>query len=215
MAYGPRSAKIVTDRPSIDSVREVTDADLSGLVREGPNRVQVLRDSHHMAARLFAMGLRPGQVSEETGYSHNHISILARDPAFEELVAHYRGVVDDQFAESRDEYFSTVSANRRIAARLINDKLSTAEPEDVSLRELVLIHSDAADRTGYPKRNVTTNVNLDFAALLDKAVERSSQAKLINHVPSPSQPSSPPSGAGPGGQSLSPNPPADPLRRRA
>lgn len=214
MAYGPRSAGIVTDRPTIDSVREITDADLAGLEREQElGRVQQFRDSHHMVARLFAMGLRPGQVAEETGYSAQRVWTLFQDPAFQELVAHYRGIVDDQFAESQDEYYRTVSANRRISARLINDKLNDTEPDDIGFRELVLIHSDAADRTGYPKRNVAVNVNMDFASLLDKAVARSDSAKVISTELSP--PASPPGGAEPGGRANQPSQPSDPLRRRA
>jgi hypothetical protein len=132
-----------------------------------------------MVARLFAMGLWPGEVATETGYSLGRVSTLGGDPAFQELIAHYRGMVNEAFADRQDEYFQTISANRTIAARLINDKLADVEPEDVSFRELVLIHSDAADRTGYPKRTVALNVNADFASLMDRAIARSNSAKLI------------------------------------
>ncbi len=178
-----------------------------------------------MVARLFAMGLRPGEVATETGYSLGRVSTLSGDPAFQELIAHYRGLVNDAFADRQDEYFQTISANRTIAARLINDKLSEVEPEDVSFRELVLIHSDAADRTGYPKRTVALNVNADFASLLDRAIQRSQSAKLIEGSAPPAdslpgsssqQPgcvSSP--GTDGGGEDIDPRSLPQPLRRRA
>jgi hypothetical protein len=49
-----------------------------------------LRDSHHTVARLFAHGLRPEEVSGQTGYSPSRLSTLQRDPSFQELVTFYR-----------------------------------------------------------------------------------------------------------------------------
>lgn len=201
--------------PSVDSVRDLTAADLRGLVRTKVyGKVKKFRDSHHMLARLFAMGLRPGEIAEEVGYSKVRVSTLQTDPAFQELIAHYQSLVDESFSEKADEYFETVSSNRRIAARLINDKLNDAEPDDVSFRELVMIHSDSADRTGYPKRQVAINVNTDFASLLDKAIQRSQQSdpKLIEHDPSGSLPAGA-DGVGQENQSSSSGPQL--LRRRA
>lgn len=175
-------------RPTVDSVRELSEEDLACLIR-APSVIppmKKLRDSHHRVARLMAMGLRPGQLATATGYSHGRISTLAQDPAFQELVAHYRSLVDDSFKEVADDYYDTLSANRIIAARLLNDKLCDADPDDIGFRELVLIHADAADRTGYPKRTVALNVNADFASLLDRAIERSKEAgtqKSIEHQP--------------------------------
>lgn len=198
-------------RPTIDRVRElIVEEVLAYRPAKNSNPVQRHRDSHHRVARLFAMGLRPGQVAAATGYSLGRITTLAADPAFEELIANYRGMVDESFKESTDEYYDTVASNRIIAARLINDKLADAEPGDVGFRELVLIHSDAADRTGYPKRTVALNVNADFASLLDRAIERSKEVKTISHLPGPTA-------AGEGGQepSLPANPGPQPIRRQA
>lgn len=170
--FGPgRPAK----KPSIDSVRELGAADLKGLVRGRSPSVKQFRDSHHMVARLFAMGMRPGAVAAKIGYSLGRVSTLYNDPAFRELIETYKASVDDEWKESIDEYFELMSANRTMAARLINDKLSEAEPDDLPLNQLVAIHADAADRTGYPKRTVALNINTDFASLLDRAIKRSNQ----------------------------------------
>lgn len=164
-------------KPSVDVVRELTQAEVAGMTRGRSPSVKKFRDSHHMVARLFAMGLRPGEVAARAGYSLGRVSTLSNDPAFQELVATYRDDVDQEFKETADEYFDIAISNRIMAARLINDKLVDAEPDDVSLRELVTIHADAADRTGYPKRSVAVNVNVDFAAQLDRAIKRSTGAR--------------------------------------
>lgn len=175
--FGKISERPPSGRPHIVGVRELSAEELVDVKRGASAPVKKLRDSHHMVARLFASGLAPGEVARETGYSLGRISILSSDPSFQELVSHYRGMVDLAFVGSQDEYFSTISANRRMAARLINDKLCDTNPEDIAFRDLIAIHADAADRTGYPKRTVALNVNADFAALLDKAIQRSQSAE--------------------------------------
>lgn len=196
-------------RPTIDRVRELSREEvLAYKPAKNPNPVKTHRDSHHRVARLFAMGMRPGQVAAATGYSNQRIWTLNADPAFQELIANYRAMVNDSFVEANDEYYETLASNRVIAARLINDKLSEANPDDVGFRELVLIHSDAADRTGYPKRTVALNVNADFASLLDRAIQRS-QTKTID------QPPSPPDSADREGQDSQLSPGPQPFRRLA
>lgn len=170
--------------PSIDGVRELEQVEVERLKPGREPAVKALRDSHHMIARLCAIGLRTTEIAERTGYSIARVSVLRNDPAFRELVEQYKVDVDESFRENVDEYFSLVAKNRTLSARLINDKLSEIEDlDDVSIRELVAVHSDSADRTGYPKRSVAVNVNVDFAARLDQAIQRSNRAKIIEHSP--------------------------------
>ena len=183
MTLGPgRMAK----KPEILSVRPATREEVLGCVRaSNMNDVKALKDSHHRVARLVALGLRTEQVAMESGYSIGRVSTLKASPAFQELVASYRAVVDDEFATAADEYYSTVAANRIIAARRLNDMLSDDEKQ-FTPAQLVSIHADAADRTGYPKRSVAVNVNVDFAAKLDQAVRRSKEVQAPRLVhPSP------------------------------
>lgn len=194
-------------KPEILSVSPLTKEDITSFVPEEANttnNVKQFRDSHHMVARLFAMGLRPGEVARRVGYSLARVSTLRSDPAFQELIAVYRKDVDEIFRENADEYFETVAANRVIAARRINDLL-TDEDRDLTPAQLIAIHSDSADRTGYPKRTVAVNVNVDFAARLDKAIAKSAQARL------PSQGAA--GGGGPGESALRTSaPPSEPLQ---
>lgn len=179
-------------RPSknklVDGVAELSPADIASAQRAPQSRVQTLRDSHHRLARLLASGLKQVEVAEISGYSANRIAQLRQDPAFMELVEHYRKMVNEGFVEAADEYYRTVSANRAIAARLINDKLSDEETAaEIPIRTLLAVHSDAADRTGYPKRTLAVNVNLDFAARLEKAVKRSKEVKTIEAKAEPAE----------------------------
>lgn len=142
--------------------------------------VKRLRDTHHMVARLFAMGLRPRAVAERTGYSLARISTLRQDPAFEELIACYRQDVDQSWREELDDYFGLATKARNTAVRMICDQLEDAEEtgEKIPIRTLVTLNADLADRTGFGKRSTQVNLNVDFAAQLDRAIKRSRGPEL-------------------------------------
>jgi hypothetical protein len=76
-------------------------------------------------------------------------------------------------------------AERKLADKLDDDD----ESEEMSVRELISIARDAADRVGLSKRAIQTNVSIDFASLLDRAIKRSSMEppsgdlKLVPHIP--------------------------------
>lgn len=136
---------------------------------------QKLRDSHHMVARLTAAGNRPGEVASLTGYSRERITSLLSSPAMEELVAQYRLKVDESFVENQDTFFALATQNMLAAERHIADAIAEAEDagELIPIRTALAISRDAADRFGYPKKTHQTNVNIDFAAQLEKAIARS------------------------------------------
>ena len=150
--------------------------------------VKAFKDSHHLVARLFAAGLRPGEVAERAGYSGTRISVLLGDPSFQNLIAEYRREETIAFALARDDYYERATRARNIALRLVEDKLADVDPEDVTIRELMGIHDSLADRTGYGKRSTQVNVNVDFAAQLDRAIKRSATAaetatgQTIDHI---------------------------------
>jgi hypothetical protein len=64
-----------------------------------------------------------------------------------------------------------MKAERKLADKLDDDD----DNEEMSVRELISIARDAADRVGLSKRSIQTNVNMDFAQLLDRAIARSDQ----------------------------------------
>lgn len=148
--------------------------------------VKRFRDSHHLVAKLFALGLRPGAVATAAGYCLSRISILSADPSFQELISYYRSVENEAFSAQRDEYWERATRVRGQTLRAIEDKLEDIgdNVEEVSFRELLTIHDSLADRTGYGKRATNVNINVDFAEQLERAIQRSRQADpTIEHAP--------------------------------
>src|SRR3990167_2042996 len=111
-----------------------------------------IRDSHHALAQAIAGGRKHVEISQETGYSQSRISILLRDPAFGELVAHYR--------EKKAAVF--VDTQRRLKA-LLDDTVAElherVEEPDISTGELLEIAKFSADRAGFGPTAKTINLN--------------------------------------------------------
>lgn len=171
-----KRGRVAKDR-IITEVRELTRDDLA-LIKEKRATlpaVQRFRDPHHRLARLFATGLRPNQVIEQSGYSNTRVMTMYADPAFKELIEHYRKMVDKSFVESTDAFFEIATSNMLKAERQIAEKLDKADEDGELLptRDLIAISRDAADRFGYGKKQTNVNVNVDFAAQLEKAIKRS------------------------------------------
>jgi hypothetical protein len=167
----------------ITGVRELTKADLPRLLepRAKAHVVQKLKDSHHHLAKLFAAGLDVKQVAIRTGYSYHRVKYHHQSPAFQQLIAEYRAMVNEQWLNSLDDYWEIATGNMVRAELQLADKLGEAEEagETLPVRDLIAISRDAADRFGYGKRNTQVNVNADFASMLDRAIKRSGSLKAI------------------------------------
>jgi len=165
-------------RPQILNVRELSSADLHGFKQGRDPPIKRYRDSHHQMARLFGMGCRVGEVARIMGYSVTRVSIHYNNPAFQELVAKYRDINDEVTKDRIAAYDDLILSNGMKAERKIADKLDDDENNEMSVRELLGIARDAADRVGLSKRLLQTNINIDFAAMLDKAIARSARPAL-------------------------------------
>lgn len=158
--------------------RPLTREDLALLVqgnRTSDAFPKKLRDSHHRIARLAAAGLRPFEIAQRSGYGRARVTALLSNPAMEELVARYREKVDEAFATNQDEYYELATSNMLAAERHIADQIAEADEagELLPIRTALAISRDAADRFGYGKRQTNVNVNVDFAAQLERAIQRS------------------------------------------
>lgn len=173
---------------NILNVRELTRDELARLAvkrtKVAPH-VQKLRDSHHNVARLLAAGLRPFEVASRAGYSMPRIYTLQKDPSFISLVEYYRNLVNETFKENVDEWMQMAVSNGLKAERMVADRLDQADEEGVPLpvRDLLAISRDMADRTGRGKVSTNVNVNVDFASALEKAIDRSKRATVIDAEP--------------------------------
>jgi hypothetical protein len=165
----------------ITDIRPIARADLSHLLERRPVKTLVtIRDTHHRVARAVAAGLTNAEVALATGYSLGRITTLKADPAFQQLIADYRGLVTAEYVRSVDNFMEIATANMLKAEVMISDKIDAAieADEPLPMRDLIAITSDRADRFGYGKTQRNVNINVDFAAQLEAARKRSSGARL-------------------------------------
>lgn len=180
--------KLATN-PKILTVRPLTRDDLACLSDKRPTQgvAKAFRHHHHRIARMAAMGLRPHEIQAQAGISSTRWVQLQGDPAFQELVAQNRAKVDIGFVDAATELYTAVAANTINAELLVAERLELAlEGEaDIPLKILLAISRDGADRVGLPKMKIAqnTNVNLDFAAMLEAAAKRSGRSNVIDAVP--------------------------------
>lgn len=159
------------------SVRAIQREDLPRLLKPRDKTGTLpakLRESHHTVARFLATGSDHQTISALTGYSLNRIGQLAQSPAMQELIALYRSKLDQTWLDSVDAFYDLATRNMIKAERMLADKLEEAEEtgETLPTRDLIAISRDAADRFGYGKRSTQTNVNVDFAAELERRIAR-------------------------------------------
>lgn len=172
--------KGIAQTPEVSDIRVLERADLVVLSQPRPGAtIQNLRDSHHRIARAVASGLSNAEVSAATGYSITRINVLRQDPAFKELVAHKRSMIDVEWAEAADPVVELLKSNALKAQAMISDKLDDAmeKGEFLPTRDLLGIGELGLDRTGYGKVNKNVNVNVDFAASLEAARKRSAAVR--------------------------------------
>ena len=158
---------------------------------------QKLRESHHMIARFAALGLDNTEVGTRTGYSRERVGVLLEAPAMKELVALYRGKIDETYVKQVDAFFELATGNMLAAERHIADTIAELDEKDelLPVRTALAISRDAADRFGFGKHTSQTNINVDFAAKLEAAIARSGkgptiEASVAAHPPTRSAPSS-------------------------
>lgn len=180
-----RGKKAAPIEVELGEIREIAREDLVLLNNPRPMRpLDALRDNHHRIARALASGIPNGQVAALCGISVNRVSSLKQDPAFNELVAHYRGIITAEWTEHADTVTEFLGSVRTKSLAMLEDKLCAASENNEFLptRELVAMAELGLDRTGYGKQSKTFNVNADFASLLEDARRRSGRAKDVTPI---------------------------------
>lgn len=138
----------------------------------GPNfssNIQRLRHSHHRLAQLLAMGMSATQTARVCNYSLSGLERLKRDPAFQELVAHYKSEKDVEFTEF-------VTAAKDLSLDMVGRLREVLEEEPERLSPTVLLDAirTLADRSGNAPvaRSVSVSVNANMGDRLRAARER-------------------------------------------
>lgn len=106
-----------------------------------------LRHSHHLLARALAEGRSNISAAAISGYAPSTVTALKRDPAFQELLAHYKSQADDIFASVQDRLGALgLSFLDELQHRLEN------EPESFKVGQLLAMAQALLDRSIAPTR---------------------------------------------------------------
>lgn len=134
--------------------------------------IKEFRERHHALARLIAEGKKPGEAAILMRYTQSRMSVLLSDPAFQELVAHYRELVNEKFVDFQAKLAELALDAAHILQARMEDK-----PDDLSDALVLQIIQVGADRTGHgPSSKSEVNVKVGLADRLAEATRRSQLA---------------------------------------
>lgn len=108
--------------------------------------IQVLKPHHTAMARMFAVGLQPGEVATLTGFTPSQISVIQGSPLFQAAVAKIQDMLDEgAVAEVHDQLQGMAPR----AAEVLDEDLNFMPlcTADRKLRQTAAI--DILNRTGY------------------------------------------------------------------
>jgi hypothetical protein len=154
--------------------------------------IESFRFAHHNIAMMFAVGMTVQEVVRRTGFTPRRLSILLNDPTFLELIEHYRKPHADKLKEDLANSYADMGTAFNGYLRHVIQNLENHDEEDetVPLAHAMKVVSDLGDRIGYSKHTIKTNLNVSFAAALDRAIERSGkrpELKVIEQTPIPAR----------------------------
>lgn len=138
-------------------VRDLVPADVEALrsaPAESPSYPQLesLRETHHALARALASGMSKPDAAATTGHSYARVVHLSLyDRGFIELIAHYRGVRQEQFADAAKRLATLGFA----ATEVIQERLEE-NPEGFTTKELREVAEFAFDRSVAPAKGLAS-----------------------------------------------------------
>lgn len=146
-----------------------------------PYSLQRIRAVHHNIAILLSQGKPPAEVSRITGRSMSNLTILQRDPAFRNLLAHYQKMGQEALAD----VYQQLSDTGQAALAALQEKLET-NPDAIDDKVKVQIVEMAMDRTGHgPSRTVKSlNVSGQLKDLVEKR-QQERKGKVIDAETAP------------------------------
>jgi hypothetical protein len=113
-----------------------------------------IRARHHTIARLVAEGRRANEVAAIVGCGASHVHTLNADPAFQDLVEHYRTQVTEIYLGAHVKLAHLADQ----AVGELQERLEAA-PKTFGNRELKEIAEMALDRTGFAPKGASGGVN--------------------------------------------------------
>lgn len=161
--------------------KELDEMDILSLGTERdvkPPAVKKLRERHHALARYLAEGKSESEAAILCRYDISRVSILKGDPAFLDLIEHYRGIVNEQFVD-----FQVKLKELAIDAALALQERLEENPDDIADGMLLRIVEVGADRTGHgPSQKSELNVKIGLADRISGARERQLAMRVLKDV---------------------------------
>lgn len=141
------------------------------------------RETHHRIAQMFAMGMTPSMIRQQTGISNRRLVLYWNDPTFQELIAKYSADQEEKLKLAADALTDAAVGNMLLAEGMITDRLHAAldGSEDIPLATLNKLFESRADRFGYGK-HTTVKHEHDFATALDRAIARSGKTAEVKQL---------------------------------
>lgn len=151
--------------------------------------LQRIKERHRLLAKFVAAGLTRNEVAARMDMCPERVGQLMLDPAMQNLIAGLRDSSDVKLMNGMDEIalMRSISIQNTLRAALaMQDTLNYYEDADekMPLRESAKIFELSADRIGFGKHTHNTNVNIDFAAQLDLAIDRSRSVRVPSVITS-------------------------------
>jgi hypothetical protein len=124
---------------------------------------------------MFAVGMTVQEIVRRTGFTPRRLNILLNDPTFMELIEHYRRPHVEKLKEEIADAYTNMGTAFNGYLRHVIQYLEDHDEADetVPLNHSMKVVSDLGDRIGFSKHTIKTNLNVDFATALDRAIERS------------------------------------------
>ncbi len=120
----------------IDIERPLTAEDISVIENrpelDSQQSIRRIGHQHHRLAMLIVKGEAPAAISAITGYSTQYISMVQRDPAFAELIEHYKANREAAFVDLMER----MKVLGLMALEELQQRLSD-DPEGWTKRELM------------------------------------------------------------------------------
>lgn len=155
--------------------------------------LQRIKERHRLLAKFVAAGLTRNEIAARLDMTPERVGQLTLDPAMQQLISEFRSHEHVLAMTGMDEIalLRNVSVQNALRSALaIQDNLNYYEDADerMPISAAAKIFELSADRIGFGKHTHNTNINIDFAAQLDQAIDRSRAVRTVNSRALPSPP---------------------------
>jgi hypothetical protein len=147
-------------------------------------KVRKFREAHHRLAMLMAQGHDGASIMKLTGYSSGRISSLGQDPAFQDLVAQKRALVEKDQLDADATYREEILRARMAAIRHVNQYIEETDEldETIPIRVALSLSEFTADRTGFGKHTTSTNQNVNWTVTLEERIRKFNRLKTVPEI---------------------------------